>query len=258
MIYDDFSIDYDRFVNWQGRLALEMPFLENKLKKAGVKRVLDTACGTGMHAIALAHRGFKMAGADVSQGMIKRARINAEASETDIRFEAAGFGEMQPTFGSQAFEAVICLGNSLPHLLTKESLTAALKDFVACLTPGGLLIIQNRNFDAVMQKRERWMEPQSAQEEQTEWLFLRFYDYDADGLITFHVVTLRRVAGKTWTQNDIVTRLQPILHDEMKSSLETAGFERVDCYGDLTGAPFDAKTSGNLVVVARLAKKRPD
>jgi len=138
MIYDDFSIDYDRFVNWQGRLALEMPFLENKLKKAGVKRVLDTACGTGMHDIALAHRGFKLAGADVSQGMIKRARINAEASETDIRFEAAGFGEMQPIFGSQAFEAVICLGNSLPHLLTTESLTAALKDFVACLTPGGL------------------------------------------------------------------------------------------------------------------------
>ena len=27
-MYDDFSEDYDRFVNWAGRLAYEMPFLE--------------------------------------------------------------------------------------------------------------------------------------------------------------------------------------------------------------------------------------
>ncbi|MBN1537354.1 MAG: class I SAM-dependent methyltransferase [Anaerolineales bacterium] len=255
MIYDDFSADYDRFVNWPGRLAAEIPFLESQLKQAGVQRVLDTACGTGMHAIALAELGFEVAGADVSRGMVERARANAETSGMKIQFEAAGFGEMKAAFGSQAFEAVLCLGNSLPHLLTPEALSAALHDFADCLKPGGLLIIQNRNFDAVMQKRERWMEPQSAQEGQTEWLFLRFYDYDADGLIPFHVVTLRREAGKAWTQLDMATRLRPILHDEMKSSLETAGFASVSCYGDLTGAPFDTQTSGNLVVMARLTGK---
>ena len=30
-MYDDFSEDYDRFVNWSGRLAYEMPFLEATL-----------------------------------------------------------------------------------------------------------------------------------------------------------------------------------------------------------------------------------
>lgn len=28
-IYDEFSGNYDRFVNWEGRLALELPFLIN-------------------------------------------------------------------------------------------------------------------------------------------------------------------------------------------------------------------------------------
>ena len=28
-VYDEFSQDYDRFVNWQTRLASEIPFLQN-------------------------------------------------------------------------------------------------------------------------------------------------------------------------------------------------------------------------------------
>ena len=60
--YDDFSGDYDRFVNWEERLSAEMPFLLEKLQTAAPEedrpiRVLDAACGTGMHAIALAKSG---------------------------------------------------------------------------------------------------------------------------------------------------------------------------------------------------------
>jgi ubiquinone/menaquinone biosynthesis C-methylase UbiE len=58
-IYDDFSRDYDRFVNWPARLAVEMPFIEKQFRLAEEQlqrkpKVLDTACGSGMHAIALA------------------------------------------------------------------------------------------------------------------------------------------------------------------------------------------------------------
>jgi hypothetical protein len=31
-----------------------------------------------------------------------------------------------------------------------------------------------------------------------EWIFLRFYDYELDGLINFNFVTLRRLAGGDW------------------------------------------------------------
>ena len=57
-MYDDFSVDYDRFVAWSGRLAVEMPFIERELEKVGARLVLDAACGTGMHTIALAERGL--------------------------------------------------------------------------------------------------------------------------------------------------------------------------------------------------------
>jgi glycine/sarcosine N-methyltransferase len=253
-MYDDFSEDYDRFVSWAGRLAYEMPFLEAKLaQQASGGAILDSACGTGMHAIALAKKGYTSAGADLSPRMVERARANAVQAGVTVRFEAAGFGEMAKTFGAQSFSAVLCLGNSLPHLLSEAELTRAMGDFAACLNPGGMLILQNRNFDGVVKRRERWMEPQSYRDGEREWLFLRFYDYEAGGLISFNIINLRREGDKSWEQRLMTTQLRPLLQEETVRLLGKAGFHEVACYGDMGGAPFNPETSGNLIVVARLA-----
>lgn len=253
-MYDAFSSDYDRFVNWENRLVGELPFIEQLLQGLGAQntplRVLDAACGTGMHAVALAKRGFQAAGADLSEKMIERARVNAEKAGAEIRFEPVGFGALAATFGKGVFDAVICLGNSLPHLLAPPDLAAALKDFAACLRPGGLLLIQNRNFDAVLANQERWMEPQAHHEGEREWVFLRFYDFQPDGLVNFNIITLTRGSGENWTQRVSSTLLYPLREEELHRALGKAGFPRVDLYGGLAGAPFAAQTSGNLVAAA--------
>ena len=250
MFYDNFSFDYDRFVSWPGRLAIEMPFLERKLHETGARRVLDAACGTGMHAIALAQVGFETVGADLSDGMISRARENAQAAGLNLPFKTAGFGNLAATFGPESFDALLCLGNSLPHLLTAELLFQTLTDFARCLKPGGLAIIQNRNFDAVMAARQRWMEPQAAHEGQVEWLFQRFYDFEVDGSLTFNIVTLRRENGGDWKQSIQSTPLRPLLAVELQNVFQAAGFESVTLFGGLTGSAFDPSTSGNLVITA--------
>ena len=258
-MYDDFSADYDRFVDWPARLAAELPFIERELQSVRARRVLDAACGTGMHTIALVQKGYEMAGADLSAGMIARARANADAAGLvlsgaegmDVRFETAGFGELARTFASGNFDALLCLGNSLPHLLTPESLAAALADFAACLRPGGLLLIQNRNFDAVMAQGERWMGPQAYREGETEWLFLRFYDFQPDDKLTFNLATLKREKAGAWAQHITSTRLYPWRREELTAAVAEAGFDHVACYGDMIGAPFDANRSPNLVITAR-------
>jgi glycine/sarcosine N-methyltransferase len=256
-MYDDFSLDYDRFVAWPGRLAAELPFVIRELQSINARRVLDAACGTGRHAIALAQQGYDVTGADLSSGMIERARANAEAEGVDVHFTVAGFGELA-RHTQPPFDALLCLGNSLPHLLTSADLNAALSDFAACLRPGGLVLIQNRNFDAVLAQRERsvepsagrWMEPQFHREAEAEWLFLRFYDFEPDGLLTFNVVTLRRPAAGNWGQHVAAVRLWPLRQAEMTAALFSAGFEAITCYGAMSGAPFDPETSDNLIVTA--------
>jgi len=252
-MYDALSVDYDRFVNWQGRLTIELPFMIEKLHEAQSKIILDAATGTGMHAIALAQCGFTTSGADLSPGMIERARVNAASASIQVRFEIAGFGTLSRVFGEGSFDALLCLGNSLPHLLSLPELSTTLVDFAACLQRGGLLLLQNRNLDAVMAHHERWMEPQAYIDGDTQWVFQRFYDFDPDGLLTFNMVTLKKTGHDSWTQSVTTSRLRPLLKDELIASLTAAGFAVRYIYGSMTGEAFEPETSPNLVVVARLS-----
>ncbi len=257
-MYDSFSLDYDRFVNWPNRLAFELPFIQQQLEKINLTpgqplSILDAACGTGMHVVALAQQGYSVTGADLSAGMIERARVNAAAAGVEPRFAAAGFGGLAPEFKDQAgfpFDAVLCMGNSLPHLLTRPELDAALSDFSACLKPGGLLLIQNRNFDAVTAQRQRWMDPQAYRQAGREWIFMRFYDFEADGLVNFNIVTLYREGDEPWVQHNISSRLRPLLRGELAGALLSAGFQAITCFGGMDASPFDPISSGNLIITA--------
>ncbi|HZU87442.1 MAG TPA: methyltransferase domain-containing protein [Anaerolineaceae bacterium] len=254
-MYDLLSRDYDRFVNWPNRLAFEMPFLLKQLgsikKPEGTPlRVLDAACGTGQHVLALAKEGMQAAGADLSLEMIRVARENASAAGADLCFEAVGFGSLAQMFGEGNFDALLCLGNSLPHLLTQTELASALNDFHACLAPGGLLLIQNRNFDSVLAKHERWMDPQAHNEGEHQWVFQRFYDFEPDGLIRFNIVTLYREGSEEWRARLTSTHLFPQTHADLAAALTHAGFTNPRFFGSLGGGDFDTEKSGNLVITA--------
>jgi 2-polyprenyl-3-methyl-5-hydroxy-6-metoxy-1,4-benzoquinol methylase len=237
-----------------------MPFIEEQLNgltsaSGSPLRVLDTACGTGMHAIALAQRGYHVAAADLSTAMIDLARQNAAEAQVDIRLEVVGFGALAAAFGVRdaeaGFDAVLCLGNSLPHVPDEHALAAALVDFTACLRPGGLLLLQNRNLDAVLAGSLRWMEPQAHRSGDAEALFIRFYDFEPDGSITFNMLTLERQADAGWTQQTTATRLLPLTHSLLTRALAQAGFVDIQAYGSLADTPFDPHSSPNLVLTAK-------
>lgn len=255
LMYDQFSTDYDRFVNWEGRLAVELPFLTAELamlkgQDGQPVSVLDAACGTGQHAIALAKEGFDVSGADISAKMIDIARKNASAEQHDLHFKQAGFGQLTTIFGGESFDSLICLGNSLPHVLDEESMLQTLGDFKSVLHPGGKIIIQNRNFDSIVIGRERWMQPETYVESGNTWIFVRFYDFDPDGLITFNIIILTNIGNDGFQQHVISTRLWPFSHTQLVKWLEQSGFGDIRLFGNLEGVPFSAESSSNLVVTA--------
>jgi glycine/sarcosine N-methyltransferase len=245
-LYDTLAADYDRFVDWDARLAHDLPFFLRFFGENGVERVLDAACGTGQHAIALTRRGYQVVGADLSTPMIERARQNAAALGANATFAVAGLGELASL--GQSFDAVLCLGNSLPHLLTPAAVARALVDFATVLRPGGLLVIQNRNLDRVWAERERFMPPQVYQEDGQEWIFVRFYDFHP-GTLTFNMLRLRR-RQEGWDQDVESTELRPILQRDLGLGLAEAGFSHVIFCGDYAGAAFDAQESGDLIAIA--------
>jgi glycine/sarcosine N-methyltransferase len=259
--YDDFSQDYDRFVDWKSRLATEIPFIDHFLKQIQTTQnrspsILDAACGSGMHAIELAKFGYPISAADLSSKMILKAIENAENAGVEVNLKESGFGNLANVFSNDPnypFDMVTCLGNSLPHLLSLEKIQKALLDFSDCLIKDGFLILQNRNFDAVVKNQNRWMEPQAHRESIDEWIFLRFYDFNPDGLITFNILRLHRSGDGDWQQRISTTRLFPIKQNDLVPMMDCCGFTDVACFGFMGDKPFDPSSSENLVIVGQKA-----
>lgn len=247
-LFDDFSAYYDLFVNWERRLANELPFLREVLSRASARRVLDAACGTGMHAVALAREGYEVVCAEPSEGMLHRVAENAKKCGVEVGQVKAGFGELRKR-APGPFDAVLCLGNSLPHALTHKDLVDALADFRAVLHQGGIVIIQNRNYDKVLRERIRFMPLETAGTPGRELLFLRFVDF-GDELLTFNMVTLIREDGR-WRYEVGSTKHRPITVAEEESALRSAGLATWDLYGGYQFSAFDPAQSGDLIVVAR-------
>jgi len=248
VLWDTFSADYDRFVDWEQRLARELPFLEGLLAAHGARSVLDVACGTGQHAIALAQRGYQVAGADVSQEMIRGARKNAEEAGVVVDFRVAGFGALSQALARQ-YDALLCLGNSLPSVPDEEGLGRALEDMAQVLRPGGLLIIQNLNYDRLWRQRQRFLPLETHRQDGQEWLFLRFMDFHERSL-TFNMVVLHK-QNSSWDYWAEGTELRPIFAEQLTEELRRAGFAGPETYGDYSGQPYDPDESGDLIVVAQ-------
>ncbi len=76
--FDIVAVAYENTIDWKARLSNEIPMLLKQLDRTGGDRVLDLACGTGRHAVALAHAGARVVGIDNSREMIRAARQNAQ------------------------------------------------------------------------------------------------------------------------------------------------------------------------------------
>jgi glycine/sarcosine N-methyltransferase len=248
-LYDAFSEDYDRFVNWEARLAFELPFFREAFARHSVRRVLDVASGTGQHALAFAREGYETTATDLSVAMIGRAHANAARAGVRIDAKVLGFGELAQHLQGP-FDAITCLGNSLPHVLSEGQLAATLRDFYQVLAPEGLLILQNRNFDRVLANQERFMSPEVHSEGEREWIFMRFYDFEGERL-RFNVMRLARAADSPWAVQLESTQLRAWRQAALCQMLQETGFDVQGIYGSYRGEPFEPTTSGDLILVAK-------
>jgi SAM-dependent methyltransferase len=99
-----------------------------------VSTVLDVACGTGSSALPMVKRGYAVTGTDRSPAMLAIASAHL-GSETSLVI--ADMREL-PRLGQ--FDLVMCLDDSLNHLLTPAEFEAALRGMTANLVPGGGLL----------------------------------------------------------------------------------------------------------------------
>jgi glycine/sarcosine N-methyltransferase len=247
--YDRLAIFFDVMTDWPSRLAYEMPFLQRVLGQSQGQRVLDAACGTGWHSIALARAGYQATGADISPVMVARAVENARRENVPASFVPAAFQDLPQAAGG-GFDAVLCLGNSLVHVLDENSLRQSLSAMAACLKPDGLLVLHNLNYDKRMGDKPRWFQVSSGVMDGQETLVWRFADYN-DSMVTFHFSVFQKEADGRWTVQVHSTPQRPWQSADLVQLLGDAGFQDVKLFGNLAGDAYGPQTSGDLVIVAK-------
>lgn len=140
---------WDDLIDWSARAAGEEQFFVRELKKRGKTKVLDVATGTGFHSVQLLNAGFAVWSADGSPNMLAKAFKNARDHGHLLRTVQADWRWLNRDVHGR-YDAVICLGNSFTHLHSENDRRKALAEFYSALKHDGILIIDHRNYDEIL------------------------------------------------------------------------------------------------------------
>lgn len=250
--------DYDTFVNWEARLARELPFFSRLFDEVGVTSLIDVGAGSARHAIAFAEKGLAVDAVDPDDSMLAQAEANiADAAEHvaraggELRLVRGGFGELAAR-GLGPADALTCTGNALPHVEGLAGLREALADFHAVLRPRGVVVLHLLNHARLLGARPRSIPPIVREVPEGTRVFLRVIDYPAgDEFLDFDFVTLTRDAAGTW---DVASRRSPhtaLPLGLLSAELAAAGFVDIEAFGGHDGHAFDAEKDESVIMVAR-------
>ncbi|MHB9094351.1 MAG: methyltransferase domain-containing protein, partial [Eubacteriales bacterium] len=184
-----------------------------------------------------------------SSDMIAAARRNAEEAGGTIDFKTAGLAEIDRVF-SPGFDVVNCMGNSLPHLKSKESLLKAFSSVAGVLKPGGFFLLQVRNYHRVYARNERFMPLNSRAEGDREYLYLRMIDLGEE-FLNFNIVVLSKNEAGKWSYRVESEKLKPWKFSDIEPCLQKNGFAVSGVFGDFGFGPFEPLESTDLIVIAR-------
>lgn len=249
--FDDVALAYDDAIDWERRLAREMPFLLSRLGAPKGKHVLDLACGTGRHSVALALEGAEVVGIDNSKIMISKAKDHATSNDVSPEFIFGEMADFQSITAGQ-YDLIICLGNSLALLENLNVLEKLISSVYNSLNNGGVFIAQVLNFEEIYRTGFRFF-PQKSGKMVTgeDVVFSRFYEHtDPPNSSTLVMSAQMKVKG-AWTSLVSTQKVLNLNSNLLKRYLAQAGFQETRFYSDYSESLFVGSDDRNMVIHSR-------
>lgn len=241
MEYSILAEDYDA-LNPKEEIFKQRGFFIQILNKYKIKTCLDCACGTGWHLILLNELGLECYGSDLSPEMLARARTNAKGKDISLK---QGDYRCLSNVWNRTFDLVICMSNSIRHMLTPAETVAAFNSMYDVLSEDGVLVVHNGFSDALIDSKPKVI-PGRIHEDQAFYFVL---EYPNTQEIVFNILNVKKI------QDSFIHRFESMPLNAMrkldfeKCFLQTR-FRKIDFYGGFELFPHTSKNCGRLVIVA--------
>ena len=244
--YDAFAADYhwlysDRVLSGEPFLEAHRATIEALPPKAVV---LDCACGIGVHAIALARRGYCVRGTDASPGMVAEAQRRAANEGLAVEFTACAWGDLATKWGP-VFDLAFCTGNAIAHCKSSDERLMSLRGMRAVLRPGGSLVVDSRNWEKGRRERMRFSPMPMRIRGDRRCLALYVWNYPSrwqEAHVTELLLQFPSDQGTDLRHYPIT--YYPFRYKELLRCLKEAGFQKVKSDFDETKDWYTIAASG--------------
>ncbi|MEW6294716.1 MAG: class I SAM-dependent methyltransferase [Candidatus Diapherotrites archaeon] len=217
------------FIDWKKRREGERGFLFNKLKEFKCKKVFDSSLGEGADSIYLIKNGFEVVSNDIDKLFIEKAQKNAVLEGVTLNITELDWRELEEHFKQESFDAVLCLGNSLTYLFKKADQLKTLKNFFFILRKKGVLIIDERNYQYVLDKRKEILK-------EGKFNYSKKYVYCGNEVhgepieISENKVRMQYTDERTGKKAYLI--VYPFKRNELLNLLKEAGFNKIEKFSD--------------------------
>lgn len=228
--YDAFASCYHlMFENWEASMARQAAaigsLLRNDCRLSEGARIFDCACGIGTQSLGLAKLGFRVSGSDLSAGAVERARREAAARGLDATFDVADMRKLDEVAIGKV-DAVICMDNALPHLLSDDDLAQAARQVRALLRPGGSFLASIRDYDELMRERPKVQGPSFYGTEGERRIAFQVWDWHDERRYTFHLY-ITTETGTGWDTIHRAAIYRAVSRDDLGAIVAKCGFRNV-------------------------------
>jgi len=217
--------------------AEQLALLERLLAPFAGGRILDLPCGHGRHAAPLAAAGFQVVGVDLSTVFLHVAASAERAKDLPVRLARADMRVMP--LASSAFDAAICMFTSLGYFDTDEEHLGVLREFARVVRPGGGLVLDLANIDAVR------VQPDSAQWRKNGVEVSSRYAFDES---TRRAVTRRLVRFDDGRTAEYESSVRLFEAAEIESLLRAAGWRVIEQLGSYGGGEVSSALPRRILV----------
>jgi len=218
-------------------------------------RLLELACGSGSHALALEKFGYQILATDYSEDMLEIARKKARRLSSTVDFQSQDMTELSLT--DKPFDAAICLFDSIGYVATNDRISQVLQGVHRKLRPDGLFIFEFWHAAAMLRGHDpvrvrRWDTDQGT--------ILRISETRLDcaaqlSQVTYSVYELNRDGSFEALVETQVNRY--FLVQEMNYWLTSSGFVPLKFFAGFSDDEKINEDTWHVVAVARRQPAKP-